>query len=445
MLVRIACGVLVILGYGCGNPQADPNAFTTWAIEHAVPVHKSGSALSSAMSATIEKAVGSARLVGLGESRHDTREQLKLKSWLVQHLIEDLGFRGFILEDSGSHVEALDQYLATGQGNPRVLMNSLAGWYLWDTEEMLELIEWLRAFNVTSKPSERVRIFGIDITAPAHGVERVITALKQAGINTGMDAEALGLDLSKGDFWPQTWERYAAASEERRRELLRNYAKLLEITRTERAKIVAASSAEYYAAILWFAEVGQRGNEFFSAGDRLSGGVVRERGMALAALRILDQEMPGSKAVLWAHNLHVAKSAFRMSGLDEGSFQPMGVRLGQELGADYVAVGAAFGSGAYPEDLPPGERIFEALSQDTMDGALMRVGEPEFLIDLREVMRDSDAGRWLRQERGWRAQDMLSVIVPSRAFDLVYYVSQVSRAQPTPLALQRYRSQGRRR
>ena len=40
-----------------------------------------------------------------------------------------------------------------------------------------------------------------------------------------------------------------------------------------------------------------------------------------------------------------------------------------------------------------------------------------------------------------RAQDASSFLVPAAAFDLVYYVDRVSRAQPSRTALERFRRQ----
>ena len=211
----------------------------------------------------------------------------------------------------------------------------------------------------------------------------------------------------------------------------------------ERTRFVASLSEEAYERSLFMAEIGKAGNSLFSSTSREEGGAIRERWMAETTLRILNRETPGEKAILWAHNLHVAKSSFRMPGLAEGVLEPMGVRLYEELGDAYIAIGGTFGTGTYPPDLPPGERLFEAASEDVMDGALAGVHESFFLVDLRGVEQDSGAARWLQQDREWIAQDSRAVLTPGAAFDLVYYVEEISRSQPTPLALQRYQTLGR--
>lgn len=431
------------LACGCAKTnRSDSQAFIEWVSKRLIAIESLDSSFPGTDLESIRETIGSARVVGLGESRHDTREQLLLKGLLVRHLIEDLGFRALILEESFPHAESLDRYVTSGKGDPRDIMNRLAGWYLWDTEEMLELIQWVRQFNKGRKPGQKVRIFGMDITAPALGVQGVIESLEAAGMDMRLDAQALGLDLQRGDFWPITWKRYGTLSDERRRELGENYEKLIEVLRVEKTRLIVFSSENEYERTLLMGEIGRMGNDLFSSADREEGGAIRERGMAQTALWILDREIAGKKAVIWAHNLHVAKSAFRMPGLAEGALKPMGVQLSEELGEAYIAIGGTFGTGSYRSDLPPGERLFEAVSKDVMDGALAEVGVPFFLVDLRGVEQNSGAARWLQQDREWRAQDSKALLVPGAAFDLVYFVRDISRSQPTPLALRRFQSLG---
>ncbi len=435
LVAALACG-------GVGNRPSGARAFIHWASEHLIPIQSLESSLPSEARQRIRSSLESARVVGLGESRHDTREQLLLKGLLVRYLVEEMGFRGLILEESFPHAQSLDRYVTSGEGDLREIMDHLAGWYLWDTEEMLELFEWLRVFNEGRPADRQVRVFGMDITAPAPGVRGVLNALENAGVKVRLDAEALGLDLQRGDYWPATWGRYSALPEERRKELGEGYRELMDLLRAERARLVAASSESAYERLLWMGEVGGMGNEFFSSGDRKEGGAIREHGMARTTMWILDREIPGGKAILWAHNLHVARSPFRVPGFVEGMLEPMGVELRQELGEDYIAVGGTFGTGSYSPDLPPGERRFEAVSRDIMDGALDRTGVRLFLIDLRGAEQDPAASRWLSREREWRAQDMRAVLVPGAAFDLVYFVGEISRSQPTARALERFQSLG---
>ena len=101
---------------------------------------------------------------------------------------------------------SLDRYVTSGEGDLRDLMNGLAGWYLWDTEEMLELVQWVRRNQQgpTSLP-RRIRIFGMDITSTRLGGSTSHwTFLKDAGDGPPVGgSRAFGLDLQQGDFWPK--------------------------------------------------------------------------------------------------------------------------------------------------------------------------------------------------------------------------------------------------
>ncbi|RLE26592.1 MAG: hypothetical protein DRJ65_05195 [Acidobacteria bacterium] len=449
MRLNIALAACVLCVCGCAQQSRktverppETQAFIEWVSDHAVAIENLETTAPTTDLEPLRETLGAAHLVGLGESRHDTREQLLLKGLLVRYLIEDLGFRALILEESFPHAESLNRYVTSGEGDLRGLMNQLAGWYLWDTEEMLELIQWIRQFNQDLEPGQQVRIFGVDITAPAPGVRDVLRSFKSAGVEIRLDEPALGLDLQRGDFWPSTWERYGALPDERRRELAANYEELIELVKENRQQLIVLSSVEKYERTLMLATNGKVGNDFFSSGGLETGGAIREHGMAQMTLSILDKEIPGENAILWAHNLHVAKSSFRMPGLLEGVLNPMGVELSAELGDAYITIGGTFGTGSYPPDLPPGERLFESVSEAVMDGALAEVGAPFFLVNLREVEQNSAASRWLHQEREWKAQDSNALLVPIESFDLVYFVEEISRSQPSPLALQRSQAPG---
>jgi len=434
-------GLLIALAYGCAkSASSESQKFIAWASTHAVPIDDLDSPLAGSAVVAFRSAVGFARVVGLGESRHDTREQHLLKSQLVRQLVEDLGFRTLIIEESFHHVESLDRFVTTGEGDLRQIMNHLPGWYLWATEEMLEFVRWIRYFNEHRAPDQHIRLFGMDVTAPASGIREVLDNLMAAGIRTRLDAQSLGLDLQEGDLWPVTWQRYSALTDEQRDLLASNHDELIASLEAEKSRIVAALSESAYEHMRWLAEVGRWGNRLFSTTDRATGGEIRDVGMAQTVLWILAHQPRHSKAIVWAHNLHVARSSFLLPGIAERKLEPMGVHLREFLAEDYIAIGGTFGQGRYGPDIPPGERSFPVASPETMDGALAAVGLNAFILDLHGVPAGSAQEAWLGLDRQWRAQDMQSVLAPRAAFDLVYFVKNVTRAHPTPLAQQRYQS-----
>ncbi len=425
----------------CTNAEPEtPSPLAHWAGEEALVLADLKTPLQEEQVAWLRDAVGNAELIGIGESRHDTHEQQRLKSLLIRHMVEDLGVRAMILEESGAHMEPLDCYLTSGEGELDSIMNDLAGWYLWDTEGMAELFSWMRTYNELRAPDQQVRVFGMDITAPDQAVRSVLKVLGEQGVGAEFSEAALGLDLQEGAFWPEIWDRYAATSSERRAGLARNYDKLLSVVEEQRESISASSSPVDFERLTFLAECGRRGNDFFSSASREEAGIKRETSMVGAVEWIREHEIPGQRAILWAHNLHVAKSTFRLPGILEGPQEPMGVALAASLGDAYLAIGASFGAGAYPSDLPPGERTFERSSNDTMDGSLAALGASPLLLDLRTAASGTPARAWLQVERDWLAQEATSRLVPWDAFDLVYFVDEITRDRPTPAALHKFQA-----
>ena len=445
----ILLAVVALVACRATEPS-DTEAFIHWAAEQAVQVEDFGAPISAGEREALSDLVAGARLVGLGESRHDSREQLLFKARLARVLIEDHDFRGLLLEESFAHTDALDHYVTTGEGEPRRLLNDLAGWYLWDTEEMLAFVEWIRELNAGRPMDRRVRVFGVDITAPAPGVRRVLALLEAAGIDDAPDAAldtaldaaldtgALGLELHAGDAWGDTWARYAELSPSRRAAIGEAYDALVAQVESARERLVTATSESTFDHTLQLAEIGRQAHALFASGDRAAAGTIRERGMAQSLQWLLDHELAGEKAILWAHNLHVATCSFRMPGLAEGALEPMGILVDAELGDAYVAVGATFGHGTYTPELPPGGRTFETPPVEVMDGVLAAIGPARFLLDLRTAAEEPAALGWLQQDRTWRAQDADASLVPAEAFDAVFFVDEITRAQPTALALERF-------
>lgn len=380
--------------------------------------------------------IDDASIVAIGESRHDTKEQFEAKALLSRTLISDFGFRVVIFEESFTHALALDAYVTTGQGDIQSILNDLAGWYLWDTEEMVVFIDWIRQFNEAVPRDEMVRVFGMDITAPALGISHAAKAADKLDPSRGWVELDYGLGLHVGDYWPETLERYSQLPGDRVEEIAGNLEEL-RATLAVRATSSDSSVEERLAAIE--AEIGKRAHDMFSSDGIADVGAVRERGMAHAVERITEHVGGTLRTIVWTHNLHAAKSSFRMPQMVDGDLIPMGVLLKRMYGGNYLAIGGTFGEGAFPQYLPPGERTFARPSIDTVDGAFAQLGHSATLLNLVGIAESSPALKWLSEDREWRMQDTVAVLSPAKSFDAIYFVDQVSRAQPTPLALQKFR------
>src|SRR5207244_1201435 len=67
----------------------------------------------------LQRIVGSASIVGLGEATHGSHEFFTMKQRLLEFLVEKMGFTMFAMEGSWSAGEQINTYVLTGQGDAR--------------------------------------------------------------------------------------------------------------------------------------------------------------------------------------------------------------------------------------------------------------------------------------------------------------------------------------
>jgi len=405
-----------------------------------VEIDVSAETASAELLDAISDLVGSASIVAIGESRHDTREQFLIKATIVKILITEFDYRTLVLEESFPHALSLDEYVTTGRGDIRSSLTSLAGWYLWDTEEMVDLLRWIREYNASVADDEMVRVLGMDVTAPFKGIASVASFAEVLDPDGGWLSRDFGADLHEGDFWPTTLDRYRLLDDQRSSLIGKNLDDLAKLVSTAVSEN-EVGSASNVSLMQIQAEIGQLGHSMFEAESFAEIGARREHGMA-RAIEWIDNEIAGSgKMIIWTHNLHAAKTTFLMPQMGSETFTPMGVLLSRSYGSKYRAIGGTFGAGYYSPEFPPGERTFLATDRSTVDGMMSELTEHEFLLVFRRDTMLGETIQWYSEEREWRMQDSTAFLSPFEGFDAIYFVPYVSRAALTPGALERYSSQ----
>jgi len=396
-----------------------------------VEVDLSVTNLDRAAAAVLAEIVDGAQIVAIGESRHDTREQFRLKAALVKTLVSELGYKTIVFEESFSHALKLDAFVTSGEGDLRTILSGLAGWYLWDNEEMVDLIMWVREYNSKVPVEQMVRVLGMDITAPSVGIRSAIAAARELDSERDWPSLDYGLELLAGDFWPETMQRYRAVSEARKDAVGENLRDL-------RAALDDANGDSIPSLQ---AEIAVRSHKLFTSSSIEEIGLVREDGMARVVDWIVSNIAQESGTIIWTHNLHAAQVDFRMPSMGEAEFRPMGVLLSDRYGESFRSVAGTFGRGSFSTDSPRGERIFDAQDPSSVDGAIMRMGKPAMLINLRSIEPSSHTARWLAVRRKWRMQDATAILTVKPGFDGIYFVDSVSHVTPTPNATARTSSE----
>ncbi|EFL41182.1 conserved hypothetical protein [Streptomyces griseoflavus Tu4000] len=128
------------------------------------------------------RAVGDAVVVGIGEAAHGSHDFVAFRHRVLRYLVEEKGFRSFVLEANWSAGARLDDHLLTGRGDPARIMSEefQDAYLLLHSQEYLDMIRWMRAYNV-AHPGDPLRFAGDDSShAGPELYDRVVDHVRHA-------------------------------------------------------------------------------------------------------------------------------------------------------------------------------------------------------------------------------------------------------------------------
>jgi erythromycin esterase len=382
---------------------------------------------------TIKSLVGDARIIALGESTHGTAEFFKVKHRLLQYAITELGVRVFVLEDNQLIVERINEYVLYGTGTAENVIKGLFA--VWNTEEMLALITWLRSYNI-AHPDDMVEFVGMDTQNPQLAIEHLDQFLarydtaKQQRSNTLI--EAIRKDWRNSYFQSDSilmqWDEDAEL----------NY-KLIKSGEDHWLRM--AQNRTDSMDVHWAIKNARTIKQFT---ETLLGGIYegRDKAMAENIDWILTQRKPGTKIIVWAHDSHVSRGD---APDPESNFffgQSMGSYLSKQHGDDYYAFGlftyygSCLGTISYSNFKQQSFDLYTS-PEGTIDAGLHKISRnlnSQYLIlNLKQFKNKSQEYAWINIKRpvryvGYVAEDYGfggRYRIPYQ-FDAVIYVDRSS-------------------
>src|SRR6266700_1484941 len=161
--------LLFLTGLARTNASEDQTV-VEWIRAHAVPLKTVEAGQGFADMLPLKQVIGDARIVSLGAATHGTREFFQLKHRMLEFLASEMGFTIFSIEANMPEAYRLNDYVLTGRGDPAKLLKGMYFW-TWNTQEVLDMILWMREFNKSGKG--RVEFTGFDMQTPTVALEIV--------------------------------------------------------------------------------------------------------------------------------------------------------------------------------------------------------------------------------------------------------------------------------
>ncbi|MGW0466147.1 erythromycin esterase family protein [Streptomyces sp. NPDC003027] len=350
----------------------------------------------------LDRMIGSAKVVGIGEATHSSAEFFETKHRIFEHLVEKKGFTTFALEANWSTGLLIDDYVRFGKGDIRTIMRDefQNAYRFWNTEEYLDLFRWMRQHNLRH-PGHQVRFMGNDIGYAGPNLFDAVTdyvgRTYPALLPRFEELYRASRPAGEVDAWMNAY--LLKPDEERRRmasEVNRAFA-LLQRQKPGRDADEHAWTLQHARAI---AQVGTEYAHDLTGGGTAEAMLYRDR--IMAENTVWWQRRTGGRIVLSAHNAHIGYETAQPDHYP----RVQGAFLRDALGRDYVSVGASFGRGSFNahDTEAPGEPVRRFTvglpGRDSSAETLDRVSPRPFYLDLRTA---SPAARsWLHTPRpGW--------------------------------------------
>jgi len=427
-----AAAVLMSVSPALGAPSTtlEPEG-VAWLKANAVPLATAEPGSDFKDLEPLRRSIGNARVVGLGEATHGTREFFQLKHRMMEYCVSQLGFTVIGFEAAYGETLVVNDYVLHGKGTAKDAVAALL-FTIWNTEEVLALVEWVRAWNIAHE--RKVTFYGFDMQSGAGAVHHMLGYLERVAPKLAMESErVLGRLGSRyvGEI------AYVPAPE--RETVFAQIKAVREAFVAEREHWVAQTSKlDWHLArqsadvVEQFLRIEMMRIDGTAFADSFA---FRDRCMTDNIHALLDAEGPNAKMLLWAHNGHVQKSHY-FELINMGSF------LHAELAADYRAIGFAFNQGSF--QAMDKERFLRdhtvgPAPAEFVDAALAATGIPLFAIDIMRVPADGPVARWMADTppqrtigAGFDAEDELSAAMtadPRDNFDVIIFVDTTTAAR----------------
>jgi erythromycin esterase len=397
VLVRIAALALLVALFLVTlverkRPAPDSEPFIEWARSRAIPIKTAEAGKGFDDLAPFKKIIGDARLVGVGEATHGTREFFQFKHRMFEFLVMEMGFTAFGIEASFPDAEKVNDYVQGKDGDARKVVAGMRFW-TWNTEEVVALVEWMREHNKTAK--RNVRFYGFDMQFHLPAVKEALDYVKRFDDKAAEAVEwipKLGWELSKDKPENQNdWSRAEVSLRELKKFLEKNREGLVSKSSIAEWNVAHRNTMVALQAIHQLAEKKDIG--------------YRDLAMAENVRWMMEQEGTKGRIMLWAHNGHIntRREKFGPISVGEQDWNPMGWKLRQDFGKDYVAIGLAFSEGSFRANPLRKTHQVGPARPESFDGVMARIGPDILAINWDERSEDAAVEQWIEASHLMRA------------------------------------------
>ena len=365
----------------------------------------------------LKELIGNARIVALGENTHGTSEIFKMKHRLVEFLTTQMGFTIFSIEASMPEAYKLNDYVLRGEGDPKKLLPGM-GFWTWNTQEVLDMTEWMKNFNSSGKG--KVQFTGFDMQIYNGALENLKKYSEENNNTFKTEIETMSKLIKK---LPQRSNSEINVSEV---EIIKQNCEFILAYFTDNKENICNSISENeYNWLVQNVNIltqcikmnEMKGFESFK---------YRDESMAKNIEWILANN-PEEKIILWAHNGHIETK--------NGS---MGSYLSNTFGNDYYNIGFLSNSGiytAYNSKTISSDNILLHGEPGSFEYSFHKTNVSQFFFDFSSIDKNIPESLWLSKKLNCRSIGALAMenqfypTILTDLFDAIIYIDKTNASE----------------
>ncbi len=331
------------------------------------------------------KRAGNARVVLLGESTHGSSEFYRMRAKITSELITSYGFNLVCIEADWPDAALVHRYVChLPHGLPDNKSFTRFPTWMWRNREFHDFVKWLRGYNESKKPDERIGFYGLDLYSLYQSIDSVIHHLQKISLSLADEAAQYYSCLNRWKDDPELYSfgvisgEFKSCESEVTHVLNRLYQERIEtickdddtyIDLIQNARL--ASDAEKYYRSLY--------SSFESSWN------LRDRHMFETLEFLLSRKGEKAKAIIWEHNSHIGNAA-ATSMSKQGEFN-VGQLCREAMNSDAYLVGFGTDHGTVAASTKWGDEMqimnVRPARSDSYEGIFHQTSIPSFFLPLR--------------------------------------------------------------
>ncbi|CAN5251552.1 hypothetical protein BH23BAC1_BH23BAC1_16180 [soil metagenome] len=244
--------ICLLLLVNASFAQDSVQVITSWIQENAIPLKHVEAGNGFADLQPLKQVLKDVKVVGLGEATHGTREFFQIKHRLLEFLVKEMGYSGFAIEASYAACQPINNYILYGKGEIENVLTG-QGYVVWDTQELAEMVDWLRAYNKTVSEEKKVKFYGLDLSNNDYGRKAILSYLKKVDSGKVKSTDSLFQVLAREEVkWPMQID---AETEKTLQHIMPRLLNLIDYLTANKERFVNSSSTAEFDLILKYAGI----------------------------------------------------------------------------------------------------------------------------------------------------------------------------------------------